>query len=84
MSDVDVDGLRNLGLSDLTLDLNNIVAYYNYINRVANGLGLSPRSRRALARRCRAEWRFQLASGSSRRAERDQRRDDRRRRGDRT
>jgi hypothetical protein len=28
-------------LDDLAiLDLNNIVAYYNYINRVANGLGL--------------------------------------------
>jgi uncharacterized peroxidase-related enzyme len=37
----DIDGLRALGFSDLDiLDLNNIVAYYNYINRVANGLGL--------------------------------------------
>jgi uncharacterized peroxidase-related enzyme len=37
----DVQALRAAGLSDLDiLDVNNIVAYYNYINRVANGLGL--------------------------------------------
>jgi len=37
----DIDRLRRAGLQDLdVLDLNNIVAYYNYINRVANGLGL--------------------------------------------
>jgi uncharacterized peroxidase-related enzyme len=36
-----LDDLRRLGLSDLDLlDLNNIVAYYCYINRVATGLGL--------------------------------------------
>jgi len=37
----DVQCLRRAGLNDLEiLDVNNIVAYYNYINRVANGLGL--------------------------------------------
>jgi uncharacterized peroxidase-related enzyme len=37
----DVARLREAGLDDLDiLDLNNLVAYYNYINRVANGLGL--------------------------------------------
>jgi uncharacterized peroxidase-related enzyme len=37
----DLDALREVGLDDLDiLDLNNIVAYYCYINRVANGLGL--------------------------------------------
>jgi uncharacterized peroxidase-related enzyme len=37
----DVQRLRAAGLGDLViLDLNNLVAYYNYINRVANGLGL--------------------------------------------
>jgi uncharacterized peroxidase-related enzyme len=37
----DLDALRAHGLSDLDLlDLNNMVAYYNYVNRVANGLGL--------------------------------------------
>jgi len=38
----DLDALRARGLGDLELlDLNNVVAYYNYINRVANGLGLT-------------------------------------------
>ena len=37
----DVEALRGQGLSDLDiLDLNNIVAYYAYINRVVMGLGL--------------------------------------------
>ena len=37
----DIDELRAVGLDDLDiLDLNNMVAYYNYVNRVANGLGL--------------------------------------------
>lgn len=36
-----VEALRKAGLDDLDiLDTNNIVAYYNYVNRVANGLGL--------------------------------------------
>jgi uncharacterized peroxidase-related enzyme len=52
----DVEALREVGLSDLDiLDLNNIVAYFNYINRVANGLGLkteipAEHARRALPR----------------------------------
>jgi len=37
----DLEALRSAGLSDLDIvDLNNLVAYYNYVNRVANGLGL--------------------------------------------
>jgi uncharacterized peroxidase-related enzyme len=37
----DVEALRAQGLADLDiLDLNNMVAYYCYTNRVANGLGL--------------------------------------------
>jgi uncharacterized peroxidase-related enzyme len=37
----DVVSLRDHGWSDLDiLDVNNIAAYYCYINRVANGLGL--------------------------------------------
>jgi uncharacterized peroxidase-related enzyme len=37
----DLVGLRAHGLSDLDLlDINNMIAYYNYINRVVNGLGL--------------------------------------------
>lgn len=41
VSAAEVAALRRVGLSDVDiLDLNNLVAYYNYINRVANGLGL--------------------------------------------
>jgi uncharacterized protein YciW len=41
MSGADLDELRAHGLGDLELvDLNNLVAYYNYINRVVMGLGL--------------------------------------------
>ncbi|HEY2595751.1 MAG TPA: peroxidase-related enzyme [Chloroflexota bacterium] len=37
----DIEALRAQGLGDLEiLDLNNMVAYYCYTNRVANGLGL--------------------------------------------
>ncbi|MEO1064093.1 MAG: peroxidase-related enzyme [Actinomycetota bacterium] len=41
MTEADVDALRAVGLDDLdVLDLNNMVAYYCYINRVVMGLGL--------------------------------------------
>jgi uncharacterized peroxidase-related enzyme len=41
MDYADIEQLRHAGLDDLDiLDLNNIVGYFNYINRVANGLGL--------------------------------------------
>jgi uncharacterized peroxidase-related enzyme len=41
MTETDLDVLRGHGLDDLDLlDLNNLVAYYNYINRVVMGLGL--------------------------------------------
>jgi len=41
ITESDIDALRAAGFDDLEiLDLNNIVAYYNYVNRVANGLGL--------------------------------------------
>jgi uncharacterized peroxidase-related enzyme len=41
MAEEDVGALRDVGLEDLDIvDLNNLVAYYCYINRVANGLGL--------------------------------------------
>ena len=41
MTEADLDALRAFGLSDLDLlDLNNMVAYYCYINRVVMGLGL--------------------------------------------
>ena len=41
VSSADLDALRTQGLEDVDiLDLNNMVAYYSYTNRVANGLGL--------------------------------------------
>jgi uncharacterized peroxidase-related enzyme len=41
VEEADIDRLRAQGLEDLDiLDLNNMVAYYCYTNRVANGLGL--------------------------------------------
>jgi uncharacterized peroxidase-related enzyme len=41
VGEADIAALHEAELGDLEiLDLNNIVAYYNYINRVANGLGL--------------------------------------------
>jgi uncharacterized peroxidase-related enzyme len=47
----DINRLRAAGFADLDiLDLNNIVAYYNYINRVANGLGLRSEIPPAVAR----------------------------------
>jgi uncharacterized peroxidase-related enzyme len=37
----DVDELRAIGLGDLEiLDANNMCAHLNYVNRIANGLGL--------------------------------------------
>lgn len=41
ITEADIERLRAHGLADLDiLDLNNIVAYYAYTNRVATGLGL--------------------------------------------
>lgn len=41
MVEADLDALRDVGLTDLDLlDLNNMVAYYCYINRVVMGLGI--------------------------------------------
>lgn len=41
MTEGDVRRLRSAGLDDLDLvDLNNVIAYHNYVNRVALGLGL--------------------------------------------
>jgi uncharacterized peroxidase-related enzyme len=41
VDEADIESLRAQGLDDLDiLDLNNMVAYYCYTNRVTNGLGL--------------------------------------------
>ena len=41
MQPSDVDALRDVGLSDRDIvDANQVVAYFNYVNRVADGLGV--------------------------------------------
>jgi uncharacterized peroxidase-related enzyme len=41
MTEADVEDLRSNGMDDLAiLDANNMCAHLNYVNRVANGLGL--------------------------------------------
>jgi uncharacterized peroxidase-related enzyme len=41
MTQADVRALREVGLDDLAiLDANNMCAHLNYVNRIANGLGL--------------------------------------------
>jgi uncharacterized peroxidase-related enzyme len=45
VSEGDVEALRAAGWSDLAiLDVNNLAAYYGYVNRVAAGLGLNERA----------------------------------------
>ena len=37
----DIENLREAGLADRDIhDLNQVVAYFNYVNRVADGLGI--------------------------------------------
>jgi uncharacterized peroxidase-related enzyme len=39
----DIDGLRTTGLSDRAIhDATQAIAYFNYINRIADGLGVDP------------------------------------------
>ncbi len=41
MIEGDIDMLRKMGFKDQAiLDINQIVAYYAYVNRIANGLGV--------------------------------------------
>jgi uncharacterized protein YciW len=43
MREDDLEELRGLGLSDRdTVDANQVASYYNYVNRVAHGLGVEP------------------------------------------
>jgi alkylhydroperoxidase family enzyme len=43
MSNDDVDGLRAAGLDDSAIhDATQIISYFNYINRVAEALGVEP------------------------------------------
>jgi uncharacterized peroxidase-related enzyme len=41
----DLDGLRNHGLDDRAIhDAVQVIAYFNYITRIADGLGVEPES----------------------------------------
>lgn len=41
MARADVERLRDYGLSDRDIvDANQVVAYFNYVNRIADGLGV--------------------------------------------
>lgn len=43
MSEADVETLRRRGLSDRAIhDVVQVVSYFNYINRVADALGIDP------------------------------------------
>jgi alkylhydroperoxidase family enzyme len=43
MSEGDVEALRGVGLDDVAIhDATQVVAYFNYINRVADALGVEP------------------------------------------
>lgn len=43
ITQADIDALRAAGLSDTAiLEANEVCAYFNYINRVADGLGIDP------------------------------------------
>ena len=45
MSDDDVEALRTVGFSDRDiLDITEVVGYYAYANRIADGLGIEPES----------------------------------------
>lgn len=41
ISERDIKGLRKFGFSDRDIfDINQVVAYFNYVNRIADGLGV--------------------------------------------
>ena len=41
MNDADVEDLRTVGFSDRdVLDITEVVGYYSYANRIADGLGI--------------------------------------------
>ena len=45
VDDTDVDALRSTGFSDRDiLDITEVVAYYAYANRIADGLGIETES----------------------------------------
>ncbi len=42
ITDKDIEDLRKAGFSDRDIfDINQVVAYFNYVNRIADGLGVT-------------------------------------------
>lgn len=45
VSPADLDSLRSHGFDDVAIhDATQVIAYFNYITRIANGLGVEPES----------------------------------------
>ena len=43
MAEADIDALRDRGLSDKQIShATQVISYFNYINRIADGLGIDP------------------------------------------
>jgi uncharacterized peroxidase-related enzyme len=43
VAEADIQRLRSLGLTDRAItDATQVIAYFNYINRIADGLGVDP------------------------------------------
>ena len=52
-----VERLRAAGLSDIAiLEAVNVIAYFNYVNRVADALGVMPEARRPAELKGLADW----------------------------
>lgn len=46
MTERDLAGLREHGYDDLAIhDIVQVIAYFNYINRIGDGLGVEPESK---------------------------------------
>ncbi|MBA3364077.1 MAG: peroxidase [Actinobacteria bacterium] len=64
MREADLDPLRGLGMTDRDIvDANQIVAYFNYVNRVADGLGVELES--SWPDDVRVKRHYRLRSGGS-------------------
>ncbi len=66
MSPRDIDALRSAGLDDRAIvDANQVVSYFNYVNRVADGLGVELEERWPEELRVPRRYPIRGSSGSS-------------------
>jgi hypothetical protein len=62
MNEADVDRLREQGLSDAQITVaTEVVSYFNYINRIADGLGVDDED--WMKSRSREEWERERGTG---------------------